>query len=75
MPPSSRTLKHISYLGVFLCPEKVSAADTTWQKDFEYTLDESDQYIQLGKYLGDATNLTVPAKAAVNGKEYTTYLF
>ena len=51
-----------------------AAGDTTWQDDFQYTLDESAGTITLNKYTGESDDVTVPGKAVIGGKEYQTCL-
>ena len=51
-----------------------SNPDTTWQNDWDYTLDEEEGKIFLELYRGFETDLVVPAKAIIDGKEYNTYL-
>ena len=48
--------------------------NTTWQNDYEYTLDEENSIITLNKYIGTATELTVPGTAVIDGQEYTVAL-
>ena len=67
---------------LLLFSQEVKAVEaTTWQNDYEFELDESDSehpYINLKKYIGTATELTVPAKAIIvndtypEGKEFST---
>lgn len=51
-----------------------SNPDTTWQNDWDYVLDEEEGKIYLELYQGYETELVVPAKAKIDGKEYNTYL-
>jgi len=59
---------------LFLCKQDVYAEDPAWWEDYTYTLDNENHYIKLEKYNGNAAELTVPAKATVEGVEYTTYI-
>ena len=62
-----------------------TAGDTSWQEDFEYELGEwygrmdddgnAFEVIYLrGNYTGTKTELKIPAKAVIDGKEYITLL-
>lgn len=65
----------IMVMGIFfISGANVFAEDTKWQEDYKYKLDRSRSYIRLGDYKGDAAELTVPAKAIINDREYTTYI-
>lgn len=46
--------------------------DTTWQNDWEMTLDDENGIIMIGKYNGTETKYKVPSKAIIDGKEYAT---
>ncbi len=48
--------------------------DTTWQNDFSFSKNEYTGKIFIYKYKGYATDLIIPAKAIINGKEYITVL-
>ncbi len=51
-----------------------TAGDTVWQNDYDYSLNEGDHTISLKKYTGSSSDITVPAKAIINGTEYGTVL-
>ena len=49
--------------------------DTTWQRDFIYTLDDTANTIICTRYINNqAESVTVPASAVINGKTYSTVL-
>ena len=44
--------------------------DTTWQEDYEYKKDKKNKILVLGKYNGSDKDITIPAKAVIDGVEY-----
>lgn len=60
--------------GGLLFPMGVHAADSSWQADYTYEKDETNHYIKLKKYNGEATDLVVPDQATIDGETYRTYL-
>ena len=62
----------IPVLAVLPSDTVMAAEDTIWQEDYTYTLDAETGTITLELYNGDATELTVPASATIDGVEYTT---
>ncbi|MBR2259230.1 MAG: BspA family leucine-rich repeat surface protein [Blautia sp.] len=55
-------------------PLRSPSADTTWQDDYRYNLDETNHHIDIEHYLGSAEIITVPAKAVINGIDYETHI-
>ena len=52
-----------------------AADDTTWQEDYEYTLDPENGIIQLTQYKEGAPggDIVIPTTAVIGEKEYKTY--
>ena len=46
--------------------------DTTWQEDYIYKRDKKNKILILSLYKGNSTNIVIPAKAVIDGVEYTT---
>ena len=46
------------------------AVPTDWYTDYTYTLDEDNKTITLTRYNGTASEVTVPAKATIDSKNY-----
>ncbi len=49
-----------------------SANDTTWQNDFTYV--KKDGYITLNGYTGNSRNIRIPARAVIDGEQYSVYM-
>ena len=49
-------------------------SDLQWYDDWEYTLDDANHTILLKKYNGDETVYEIPAKASIEGINYTTVI-
>ena len=43
--------------------------DTTWQNDYVYKRDKKNKYLILSLYKGNDKDITVPAKAVIDGVE------
>ncbi|MBR5407564.1 MAG: Ig-like domain-containing protein [Lachnospiraceae bacterium] len=46
--------------------------DTTWQKEYMYSTDESKHIIYLSKYRGSDKTVVIPSEAIINGDSYKT---
>ena len=57
----------------FVCVSNSYALeDTTWQEEYNYILDNTNGRIVLSSYKGLGGDVVIPAKAVLNGTEYTT---
>lgn len=54
--------------------ELEDSTDTTWQNDYVYKRDKKNGYLILSLYKGKDKNITVPAKAIIDGVEYKTMI-
>lgn len=53
---------------------KAVEPDSTWQSDWMYVLNEQESELLLLTYRGQEKNYTIPSKATINGKTYTTLI-
>ena len=63
----------VALCSFILCSKTIYAADTTWQDEYDYTLDDVNHYIILNKYNGTDQEHTVKAQATIGEINYTTY--
>ncbi len=55
-------------------PEEEVTVDPDWYKDYEYTLTDTELQLHRVKQSFSETNVRIPAKATIEGKEYAVVL-